>query len=222
MQFKKIINFYKNLNLDIPLPDGIQVMNPYKDPETIGIVEAFARKYFDDDHPRTMIFGINPGRFGAGITGITFTDPIRLEKECWIPNSFPKKQELSSVFIYEMISRYGGPEKFYSKFFLSAVCPLGFVKKGRNLNFYDETVLEKAVKPFIIRSILQHLDFGANRKTAICLGEGENYKFFTKLNEEHKFFKKLIPLAHPRFIMQYRLKNKDNYLNRYLEILKNE
>lgn len=41
----------------------------------------------------TNILGINPGRFGAGTTGIAFIDPIRLENECGINNSFPKKVE---------------------------------------------------------------------------------------------------------------------------------
>lgn len=216
----KIISFYKNLQLQVPLPKGIQVMNPYKNPEIIRIVESFAKIYYNDNHPRTLIFGINPGRFGAGVTGISFTDPIRLEKECNIPNPFPQKQELSSVFIYEMINRYGGPDKFYSKFFLTALSPLGFIKDGKNLNYYDDKKLEEAVRPFIIHSIRQQLKFQSNQKIVICLGEGENYRFFTRMNEEMRFFGKIIPLPHPRFIMQYRLKRKEKYIRQYLDTLK--
>ena len=87
------------------------------------------------------MLGINPGRFGAGVTGITFTDPVRLEKECGIPNNFDKRQELSSVFIYDFIAAWGGAEAFYSRFFLSAVFPLGFTREGRNLNYYDDPQL---------------------------------------------------------------------------------
>jgi hypothetical protein len=39
------------------------------------------------------------------------------------------------------------------------------------------------------------------------------------LNEEYKFFKKVIPLAHPRFIMQYRRKKIAEYVNDYREKL---
>ena len=49
---------------------------------------------------RHLLLGINPGRFGGGVTGIPFTDPIRLQNVCGIENNFEKKQELSSVFIY--------------------------------------------------------------------------------------------------------------------------
>ena len=54
-----------------------------------------------------------------------------------------KKQELSSVFMYEMINAYGGAELFYKRFYITAVSPLGFVKNGRNLNYYDDKILAK-------------------------------------------------------------------------------
>ena len=90
---------------------------------------SFYTKYYSDNNKRILLLGINPGRFGGGVTGIPFTDPVRLEKVCGIKNDFQKKQELSSVFIYEMIEAYGGAEKFYKQFYISAVSPLGFVKQ---------------------------------------------------------------------------------------------
>ncbi len=41
---------------------------------------------------RYLILGINPGRFGGGITGIPFTDPIRLQNICGIENDFQKNK----------------------------------------------------------------------------------------------------------------------------------
>jgi len=70
-------------------------MYPYKDEEVKRVTGVFFKKYYNDRKHRTLILGINPGRFGAGVTGLTFTDPIRLEAECGIPNKFDKKQELS-------------------------------------------------------------------------------------------------------------------------------
>ena len=35
-------------------------------------------------------------------------------------------------------------------------------------------------------------------------------------NEEHRFFNKIIPLAHPRYIMQYKRKLVDEYIDDYL------
>ena len=216
---EKIIRFLTGLSLDVPLPEGIEVMNPYLRPEVREGVKAFYSRYYPDEEPRTFLLGINPGRFGAGITGISFTDPIRLEKECGIPNPFDKKQEISSVFIYDMIRAYGGPEKFYRDFYITAVCPLGFVKDGKNLNYYDLKELQEAVTPFIVETLQTQLDFGANRERAYCVGEGKNFKFLKKLNDEHHFFRKIIPLPHPRFVMQYRYRKREEYIRIYLEKL---
>ena len=41
-----------------------------------------------------------------------------------------------------------------------------------------------------------------------------------EINEKYKFFKNIIPLEHPRFIMQYNSKNKDMYLKKYIDVLK--
>ena len=38
-----------------------------------------------------------------------------------------------------------------------------------------------------------------------------------KIKEKYCFFDKIIPLEHPRFIMQYNSKNKEYYLNKYLD-----
>ena len=61
--------------------------------------------------------GINPGRFGGGLTGISFTDPVALKKYCGIDNQLRNKEELSSKFVYEVINHFGGVNKFFSKVF---------------------------------------------------------------------------------------------------------
>jgi hypothetical protein len=219
---QRALDFYSRLTLSVKLPDGITVMNPYSEPEILRITRFFFWKYYSDNRPRTYLFGINPGRFGAGITGITFTDPVRLEKECGILNSLEKKPELSSVFIYELIRRYGGPDKFFSGFFLTAVSPLGFIKNGRNMNYYDDKSLQASLEGFIISSVQDQIRFGARRDFCICLGEGKNFDYFRKLNRDHGFFREVIPLAHPRFIMQYRLKRIEEFLRQYLEVLEQQ
>lgn len=107
-------------------------MNPYRNPEVRQYVKRFLQRYYSDNRRRIAVFGINPGRFGAGITGITFTDPVALETLCGILNDLPKKREPSSVFVYAFAERFGGPAKLFRDFFLTAVSPLGFTKDGRN------------------------------------------------------------------------------------------
>ncbi len=215
----KVLNFLAGLECKESLPDDIVVMNPFKDKQVLELNRLFFEKYYSDQNDRIMMLGINPGRFGAGITGICFTDPIRLENECGIENSFPKKPELSSVYFYEMINLFGGPEKFYSKFYVSAVSPLGFTKNGVNLNYYDDIILKDTLSSFINKSLEKQIDLGIDRTICFSLGKGENFKYLNEINRQHHFFKKIIPLGHPRWIMQYQLRKKNIHLDDYIRKL---
>lgn len=215
---EKVIQFNKNLNLKIDI-SGVEVINPFLNKDTLEITNTFYNKYYNDSNSRTFLFGINPGRFGAGVTGIPFTDPINLENYCGIKNSMNKKPELSSQFIYQMIKAYGGVDEFYSRFFITAVSPLGFTKDGKNLNYYDIKQLQQSLEAFIISTIKTQLSFGAKKQCAICIGGGKNFKFLSELNKQHHFFDLILPLDHPRFIMQYRRKQLDGYIEKYLSVL---
>ena len=215
-----ILDFLFQLQLNVPLPEGFEILHPFYEEETKRICELFYNKYYNDENKRFCIIGINPGRFGAGVTGIPFTDPIRLENILGIQNPWQKRQELSSVFIYEMIEAFGGPQKFYNQFYITAVSPLGFIKDGKNINYYDNKILQEAIKPFVVDCLQQQFKW-INDDIAFCLGEGKNFAYLTKLNEEFKFFEKIFPLPHPRFIMQYKLKQKEKYIDSYLEAFKN-
>lgn len=196
-------------------------MNPYSDAHVRGCVRAFLDTYFADNVKRVLVFGINPGRFGAGITGVTFTDPVALAEECGIENDLPRRRELSSIFMYRLIELYGGAREFYRRFFLTAVSPLGFTRGGNNLNYYDDPALARAVTPFITSTIEQQIALGARRDRAIVLGAGDNLRFVRQLNERHGFFESIQSLEHPRWIMQYRRRQVDRYLTRYEEVLAN-
>lgn len=156
---EKIINFNQSLDFTGELPEGIQVMNPFREgTDSLSVSSAFYRKFYNDSKPRHLILGINPGRFGAGVTGIPFTDTKRLKNECGLEYHGSETHEPSSVFVYEVIEAYGGPEQFYADFYINSVCPLGFVimdEKGRfkNYNYYDNPALTEIVRPFIVESI---------------------------------------------------------------------
>lgn len=194
-------------------------MNPYTDARVRGYVRAFLDSYFSDNVKRVLVFGINPGRFGAGITGVTFTDPVALAEKCGIENDLPRRHELSSIFIYRVIERCGGAHEFYRRFFLTAASPLGFTANGRNLNYYDDPDLTRAVTPFITDAIEQQIALGGLRDRAIVLGLGHNTRFLHQLNERHGFFRRIDSLEHPRWIMQYRRRQLDRYVAKYEEAL---
>jgi hypothetical protein len=216
---EKVNQFNEYLSLKVTVP-GVEVLNPFLNEGTLKISSDFYNKFYNDTKKRNFLFGINPGRFGAGITGIAFTDPINLEKYCGIKNKWDKKPELSSQFIYKVIEAYGSVDAFYSKFYITSISPLGFTKEGKNLNYYDIKALQQSLGPFIVETIKAQIGFGANIRCAICIGGGKNFKFLTELNEQHHFFDEVIPVDHPRFIMQYRRSQLNEYIKEYLDALR--
>ena len=214
----KIIEFYNNLE-KVSYDNKVEVLDPYKNPEVKEIYNSFYSKFFNDNDKRIILFGINPGRFGGGITGIPFTDPYNLFKYCGIESKFDRKKELSSKFIYDMINSYGGVEKFYNKFFISSICPYGFTLNGNNLNYYDDIDLFNKWKNKIVEWIKFEVKNIATKKICVIIGKGKNQKFFELLNKEYKFFDEIIALPHPRWILQYRSKEKNYYIKTYIKTL---
>lgn len=207
------------LEPDFKCPRGVSILNPYLDISTQNVVNKYYHKFYSSPGKRVFIFGINPGRMGAGITGISFTDPVNLLNDAKIEHPFDMKAELSSQFIYEVFKWYGGIESFTKHFFLTSICPLGFMMDGKNLNYYDTALLEKRVRPYIVEKMNQQIQMGAYTQIALCLGEGQNYKYFKGLNDQMNWFDHIIPLPHPRFVLQYKRKEKDTFINKYISTL---
>ncbi len=222
---ERVIEFNRNLKLEAVLPAGIRAMNPFaENPLALEVSSEFYRKYYSDNRERTLILGINPGRFGAGVTGVPFTDTKRMRDKCGLEITGFATHEPSSVFVYEVIDAWGGAAKFYSEFYINSPSPLGYVsinERGKevNFNYYDSRELAIAVRPFMIESLRAHIAAGCRADIAFCLGSGKNYDYLSRLNDEFRFFGQLVALEHPRFIMQYKSKDKDDYIDKYLRLL---
>ncbi|MBX2845461.1 MAG: DUF4918 family protein [Saprospiraceae bacterium] len=218
---QQVLAFHRELKPNMNLPKNIGWIDAYQASTTLSIFSQFLDKFYSDAGHRTYLFGINPGRFGAGVTGVAFTDPILLEKKCGIDSPFTKKHELSALFIHEMIAAYGGVKAFYKQFYITSLCPLGLIKDGKNYNYYDDAETLRSTLPFVIESINAQIQFGCHRDKAFCLGKGTNFKVFNRLNKENQWFKEIIPLPHPRWVMQYRRKQKIEFIDEYLQKLTN-
>jgi len=214
----KAIKYFLNLKSPAGLPENIHAINPFQKLEVQTVVEKFFNKYFNDSKSRLFVFGINPGRFGGGLTGIAFTDPVALREECGIKNDLGNRRELSSKFIYQLISEFGGVRKFFGRFYLTALYPLAILKNGNNHNYYDQQDLYEALKPYIKNAVEEQLMFGARKDIAISLGK-KNAKFLKEINAEYQFFDEIKVLDHPRYIMQYKLKHLSEYLDEYLSVM---
>jgi hypothetical protein len=223
---ERMIRYNKQLEFNGTLPTGINIMNPFKEnPQANVLMEQFYTKYYNDDNKRHMVLGINPGRFGGGITGIPFTDPKRLKSVCHINYEGKETHEPSSVFIYEMIAAFGGAEEFYKQIYINSICPLGFTAttengKEINYNYYDSKALTEAVYGFIVENIEKQIDLGNYTDTCFCFGTGKNESFLRKVNAEKGYFKNIIALEHPRFIVQYKAKTKQQYIDKYIAAFK--
>lgn len=211
--------FFANLSFEQNLSDQVEVMNPYKTADVQRCIKSFFDRYYADTDKRIYIWGINPGRHGGGVTGLPFTDPFALTNYLGIDHAFSGQRELSSEFVYQVIEAFGGAQKFYARFYINSLSPLGFQRKGKNYNFYDDPKLCREVTPFIVDSITKQMAFGAKDNVCLCLGTGKLYKFFADLNDQYNFFAEIIPIEHPRFIMQYRRKSLAQYIQKYNEAL---
>lgn len=223
----RVIQFNKNLQYTGQLPSGYYVMNPFNDnPETMDVMQQFYNKYYSDNNSRKFIVGINPSRHGAGVTGVPFTDTKRLDSICGIKMNSAKTHEISSVYLYDVIQSYGGAESFYADFYINSPFPLAIIKEVKpgqflNANYYDDAQLFLNVKDYMIETLRKHFELGLDRKEVFVLGK-RNAIFIDKLNREAELFDKLTILEHPRFIQQYKSKEKDLYIDKYLNAFSKE
>lgn len=215
----KLTEFYKNIEKPGALPNDVGLLFPFSEEGVEKAIAAFYKKFFSDQNKRKLLLGINPGRFGGGVTGIPFTDPEKLDTVLGIENDFERRYELSSNFIYEMINHLGGPKSFYSRFLISSVCPLGFVKEGKNMNYYDEKELQEMLENYMVDNLKWHFEHVADNEVIYSLGQGKNVKYLEYLNKKYDLFGKVVPLPHPRWILQYRRKRKDEFLDLYQQQL---
>lgn len=215
----ELFRFYNQLQPTPLLPNGIEWLYPQAHQQVMEVFQSFLNKYFHDKNQRLLLLGINPGRLGAGVTGVNFTAPKQLAQACGIEHPFKQQTELSAEFIYEMIEAYGGASAFYADHFIGSVCPLGFIKEGKNINYYDDKALLKTVEPFIKKSLDDLMALNFSREKCVCIGGEKNYKYLSSLNEKYRWFDRIISVPHPRFIMQYRRKEKAQYLQQYLQAL---
>ena len=222
----KIIDFNSNCSYVGELPEGFKVINPFiENPETMDVMRKFSHKFYDDDETRKFIVGINPSRHGAGVTGVPFTDTKRLANVCGIEMKSANTHEVSSVFVYDMIEQYGGVDKFYREFYINSPFPLAIVRQTKgdkwvNANYYDDPELFKMTENFMIESLKKHIDLGLDTSEVFVLGK-KNAGFIDKLNKKAQLFNKITILEHPRFIQQYKSKEKQLYIDKYILSLTN-
>lgn len=227
----RILQFNEELErTTLALPPGFTVINPFNGPQKESVrkvTRAFYNKYYSDDEPRRLVLGSSPARRGTAVTGVPFEDAAFLESGMGVDVEGYAVSRPSAGFLHDVISRYGGRDKFYADFVMSFVCPLGLAKtssKGKevNCNYYENKKLLKLLQSFLVDTLERQLAFGTDTSVCYCIGSGENFAFLSGLNEGRRFFRKIVPLEHPRFITQYNRDREEEFVDKYLRAFRGE
>ena len=226
---QEILEFNDSLGrVSLEVLKGFNLINAFNgvNKDTIKrVLHKFYTKYYNDTGKRFMILGSSPARRGTALTGVPFEDVNHLQKDTGISIDAFGANKRSSSFLYEVMEEYGGRQNFYKQFYMSFVCPLGIEKinlKGNwvNCNYYENAALKKCLHPFIVDSLSRQIDFNIDTTVCFCIGSGDNFKFLTNINNEHHFFDTIVPLEHPRFIMQYNADRKEEFIQKYVNIFR--
>lgn len=225
---QEILEFNDNLGrVSLEVLKGFNLINAFNgaNKDTVKrVLYKFYAKYYNDTDKRFMILGSSPAQRGTALTGVPFEDVNHLQEDTGISINAFGANKRSSSFLYEVMEKYGGRQNFYKQFYMGFVCPLGIEKinlKGNwvNCNYYENAALKKCLYPFIVDSLRRQIDFNIDTTVCFCIGSGENFKFLTNINNKHHFFDTIVPLEHPRFIMQYNADRKEEFMQKYVNAL---
>lgn len=97
-------------------------------------VRNFYETVYSKGANRIVLCGINPGKNGAGKTGIPFLDNEAVSK--FLPNVKERDWERSARFIMSVINEIG-KERFFENVYLTNISWFGFLKERNNYNYYQ-------------------------------------------------------------------------------------
>jgi hypothetical protein len=103
-------------------------------------IKAFNNEFYGENLPKTVLCGINPGKNGAGKTGLPFIDFTSLSK--LLNNVNRQDTERSAQFFYDVVQELG-VDDFYKTFYVTNISWVGYIKGNKNLNYYDLPLLAK-------------------------------------------------------------------------------
>jgi hypothetical protein len=168
------------------------------------VIFEFYRQYLKPNEPKIVLCGINPGRFGAGQTGIPFFDFNSLSKI--LPNIQRNDTEKSAQFIYPIIEHFG-VDDFFKQFYLTNISCIGFydLETNANRNYHE---LPLRIQLFLFDNFSKEMN-SIEPKIIIPLSENVEKNLKIDLKHEQKITAEIgIRLSHPASINP----KKDKYI----------
>lgn len=179
-------------------------------------IKRYYEKYVSKNKPKIVLCGINPGRFGAGLTGIPFIDFKSLSK---MLNDINRTEtEQSAQFFFRVIEKIG-KERFYQNCYVTNISKFGFAEQGksRNVNYYD---LPKNTQRWLLDRFCEEMNF-INPNIIIPLSQNVEHSLNLLKDEGKLSFNIGERINHPSWVMTYRKNDEDIWIKKYCdEILK--
>lgn len=201
---------------------GISILQGFN--QNVDLVKRFYNKHYSNkSNSRIVLCGINPGKRGAGLTGIPFIDFASASH--LLPDIPNDKWELSAKFIYSVIESIGVNE-FFDNVYLTNISWFGFVKGNNNLNYYKlpshlQTVFTasfidemKIVNPKVIIPLSEEVE-----KTILDMHKSGmlEYKLSPRLN--HPYWCSINRDNRPEISKQIYIKTILNYIKKQIDSL---
>ena len=155
------LDFYQSINIgdnkwvsDDLKKENIHILTGFI--ENKDLVNNFYKQVYSEIQPRIVLCGINPGRHGAGKTGVPFLDYLSLSK--FFPDIKNTDREHSAQFVYKVIESYG-KDRFFNSVYLTNYSWFGFEtisnNHRKNVNYFE---LPKNIQSVIEESFLEEME----------------------------------------------------------------
>ena len=176
--------------------------------------EIYANKYYErfylTNFPKIVLCGINPGRLGAGKTGIPFMDFNSLSKI--FPGINRNDSERSANFIFKIIENFGF-DIFFKNFYITNFSFFGFIKGNNNLNYFK--LPQEAIDIIFDYFVYEMEIIKPKYIISLSMDVFDSINSIKNLQNINKTFR----LAHPYYCSF--ISREKKYLYEYLTTLKN-
>lgn len=172
----------------------------------------FHKKYVQPNSPKIVMCGINPGRRGAGITGIPFIDTNSLSR--MLPGISNPKSEKSAKFFFSIIEEFGINE-FYKNVHVTNMSWFGFYKldNGTNVNYNS---LPEEIQNILIDKFVEEMNF-IKPDVIIPIGDIVNWELLYNLKVKKRINAEI---GHRLYHPAYRLVDRNTYIDTLTQFLK--
>ena len=175
-------------------------------------IAKYYERYVSEKPNKIVLCGLNPGRFGAGLTGVPFIDFKSLSE--MIPEVDRQETENSAQFFFEVIKKIG-VEKFYENCYVTNVSKFGYSRKSssKNVNYPE---LPEIAQNWLFQKFIDEMNL---IKPKLIIPLSKNVEGTLKMLSQNQQlnFKIGDRLNHPSWIMIYRQKDENKWIKKYVD-----